>query len=408
MCKHTCRGKPLLPNIVFIAACNPYRCYKGVKINAGLDIKNAIKKKKHLNNKEIEMLQIKSNSNLVYAVNPLPFSLMNFVFDFGNLESDNEEKYIKTILEEPIKRINKDLDSSEIILIHYFTTKLITLAQNFIRDNNEISAVSLREIRRYNIFYEFFYNYLKQKKEIGCSSKLNQIIAEEDTFYNNCDHLTLQLYSIFLGIFVCYYLRIIDDETRKKFQEKIDGEIINFNESFSNKELKEKMDKEIINFIESLSNKELKEKLDDKIIKNFQEHIENKNFLEIPLREEKYVLSNIELGKGIAQNRALLDNIFALFVSINNKIPIFIVGKPGSSKSLSVQLINRAMKGEDSNKSLFRNFPKIILTPYMGSLTSTSKEVENIFNRAKKQYDNLKEENKEKNISMVFFDEMLN
>ena len=124
------------------------------------------------------------------------------------------------------------------------------------------------------------------------------------------------------------------------------------------------------------------------------------------MREEKYVLSNIELGKGIAQNRALLDNIFALFVSINNKIPIFIVGKPGSSKSLSVQLINRAMKGEDSNKSLFRNFPKIILTPYMGSLTSTSKEVENIFNRAKKQYDNLKEENKEKNISMVFFDEM--
>ena len=46
MCKHTCRGKPLLSNIALIAACNPYRYYKGVKVSAGLDIKNAIKEKK--------------------------------------------------------------------------------------------------------------------------------------------------------------------------------------------------------------------------------------------------------------------------------------------------------------------------------------------------------------------------
>ena len=62
-------------------------------------------------------------------------------------------------------------------------------------------------------------------------------------------------------------------------------------------------------------------------------------------REEKYVLANMELEKGIAQNRAVLDNTFSLFVAINNKIPIFIVGKPGCSKSLSVQLINKSMKG---------------------------------------------------------------
>ena len=385
MCKHTCRGKPLLSNIALIAACNPYRYYKGVKVSAGLDIKNAIKEKKNLNINEFEKFERKINSNLVYTVNPLPHSLLNFVFDFGNLGKDDEEKYIECIVEEPIKRINKNLEISEIKLIHHFAVKLISKSQNFIRDHNEMSAVSLREIRRYNIFYEFFYNYLEQKKD-ACNKELNEIIIREDTFYKDCDQLTLQIYSIILGIFVCYYLRIMENKTRREFEMSMDSEISYFNKS--------------------LSKKEFTEKIENKIIVNFQKHIENINFLDIPLREENYVLSNIELEKGIAQNRALLDNIFALFVSINNKIPIFIVGKPGSSKSLSVQLINRAMKGEDSNKPLFRKFPKLILTPYTGSLISTSKEVETIFIRAKKQYDNLKDENKDKNISMVFFDEM--
>ena len=86
MCKHTCQGKPLPSNIVFIAACNPYRYYKGVKTSAGLGIKNAFKEKKHLNEEDLERLKRNANSNLVYTVNPLPYSLLNYVFDFGNLD----------------------------------------------------------------------------------------------------------------------------------------------------------------------------------------------------------------------------------------------------------------------------------------------------------------------------------
>ena len=67
-----------------------------------------------------------------------------------------------------------------------------------------------------------------------------------------------------------------------------------------------------------------------------------------------------------------------------NKIPIFIVGKPGCSKSLSIQLINKSMKGEVSDKPLFQTLPKLILSSYQGSMASTSKGVENIFKRAKK------------------------
>ena len=59
----------------------------------------------------------------------------------------------------------------------------------------------------------------------------------------------------------------------------------------------------------------------------------------MPLREQKYIADNIEMGKGIAKNKALLENLFTLFVCVNSKIPLFIVGKPGCSKSLSVQLL---------------------------------------------------------------------
>ena len=363
MCKHTYQGHPLPSNVVFIAACNPYRCYeKGKKVTIGLDINQAYKEKKHLNEKDLERLKRNSNSDLVYTVNPLPHSLLNYVFDFGNLEPNDEKKYIESIVEEPIKRIGgKNLNENQIKDIHKLATGMILKAQNFTREKNEISSVSLREIRRFNIFYEFFFEYLRQRKE-NTDELMN---SEEDNFYKECGYLTLHRYSIILGVFMCYYLRIVDNDTRKQFNE--------------------------------IMNKEMA---------SLDPFLANKDFLEIPNREELYVLKNMEIEKGIAQNRALLDNTFSLFVAINNKIPIFIVGKPGCSKSLSVQLINKSMKGSSSKKPLFRKFPILILSSYQGSMASTSDGVKKVFEQVKKNYKNLSEENKKYNISMIFFDEM--
>ena len=90
MCKNSYQGKPLPSNIVFIAACNPYR--QGTKNNAlkaGLDLNKANKEMKNLNQKEIEKMKKSMNSTLVYTVNPLPHSLLNFVFDFGHLTDED-------------------------------------------------------------------------------------------------------------------------------------------------------------------------------------------------------------------------------------------------------------------------------------------------------------------------------
>ena len=106
MCKHSYQGNKLPDNIVFIAACNPYRKKekKGKNEEIGLDANLAFKEKKNLNEKEKEELNFNKN-DLVYLVNPLPHSLLNFVFDFGGLEEDDEENYIRCIIEESIEKI---------------------------------------------------------------------------------------------------------------------------------------------------------------------------------------------------------------------------------------------------------------------------------------------------------------
>lgn len=45
----------------------------------------------------------------------------------------------------------------------------------------------------------------------------------------------------------------------------------------------------------------------------------------------------MNLEEGIALNAALVENLFVVVVCILNKIPVFVVGKPGSSKTLAMQ-----------------------------------------------------------------------
>jgi len=61
----------------------------------------------------------------------------------------------------------------------------------------------------------------------------------------------------------------------------------------------------------------------------------------------------------IAKNKALRENIFMMIVCIENRIPLFLVGKPGSSKSLSKAMVIDAMKGEGATVPLFRNMKRV-------------------------------------------------
>ena len=96
----------------------------------------------------------------------------------------------------------------------------------------------------------------------------------------------------------------------------------------------------------------------------------------------------MQLPTGTALNSALLENVFVTLVCILNRIPVFIVGKPGTllpisflyssfrfseskmpgflilykgcSKSLSMQLINSNLRGPDSSNEFFKSKPQVL------------------------------------------------
>ena len=108
MCKHSYQGKILPSNIAFIGACNPYR-YKKEKIkeNPGLKILYA-KKDIEENIKDLKERDIFNTysfrDELVYKVNPLPYTLLNFVLYFGNLEENVEKEYIKEMIRNNLEK----------------------------------------------------------------------------------------------------------------------------------------------------------------------------------------------------------------------------------------------------------------------------------------------------------------
>lgn len=64
----------------------------------------------------------------------------------------------------------------------------------------------------------------------------------------------------------------------------------------------------------------------------FAEHnhdIPGELFLNVVLFEQESYLDEMEVPRGTAHNTALLENVFVTLVCILNKIPVFIVGKPG-------------------------------------------------------------------------------
>ena len=64
-----------------------------------------------------------------------------------------------------------------------------------------------------------------------------------------------------------------------------------------------------------------------------------------------------------------------LFIALVTQIPLIIIGKPGSGKSLSAQLMYKTMRGEFSKSKFFQNFPKIIQSYFQGSNSTIPEKI---------------------------------
>ena len=344
ICNHSCKGKKLNENLVFIGACNPYR-----KVNKTKDIIGLIHS------------GIKQN-NLLYNVNPLSFSLMNFVFYFGSLSKPDEEKYIGAIIEVLFEEDEEDLKE--------ITKNIIFTAHTFVRDKGDVSSVSLRELSKFKQCFYFFQEYYENKKKVLTKEEI-----EEEKLK---DEKIVKIKSIILSLYICYYLKISDLDNREKFDTTIKSKVIEI-------------------------------KLMKNLLENVNDNSEKKKYFSSILElEERFILKEIKLENGIAENRPLRDNAFLLFVSINLNIPIFLIGKPGSSKTLSVNLIDKAMIGKFSNNIFFRNYPKIFKIWFQGSETTSTRDVENLFKDAEQRSESFKNLDYygQHPITYIFFDEI--
>lgn len=72
----------------------------------------------------------------------------------------------------------------------------------------------------------------------------------------------------------------------------------------------------------------------------------------------------MELKDGIGKNLPLKENIFVIVTCILNEIPLIITGKPGSSKTLAMNLIAKSFKGPISQKDFFKRYPALLTFNY--------------------------------------------
>lgn len=72
-------------------------------------------------------------------------------------------------------------------------------------------------------------------------------------------------------------------------------------------------------------------------------------------------MRELNLEKNIALNHALCENVFMMVICIELRIPLFVVGKPGSSKSLAKTIVQDNMQGNLSKSDLFKNFKQVRL-----------------------------------------------
>ena len=309
ICYRTILGNSIPKNILFIGACNPYRKITYLRTNnSKVGLENTISRK------------------LAYRVNPLPYRLLNFVFDFGYLTTDDEMKYISSMIQ------GRDFEGLSLNNL----TECILESQFFIKNISEASCVSLRDVRRFVDIFDWYKKSLEERK-----SKQSQ--------YGKI--------SIIISFYISYYLRLEEKTIRIKYIELI-----------------------------------------AKFLKISKEEI-----IKIIEIEKNDIIERIKVPIGIAKNDPLLENIFALFICIFLKIPIIICGKPGCSKSLSVQLLYSSIKGKDSEDKYLKKLPRIFINSYQGSRTSTSKGVQKVFDKAT-QFQ--KGSNKDEEFSVVYFDEL--
>uniref|UniRef100_H0WTB7 E3 ubiquitin-protein ligase RNF213 n=1 Tax=Otolemur garnettii TaxID=30611 RepID=H0WTB7_OTOGA len=313
LCDRMVDGQPLAKNsgLHVIAACNPYRKHSEEAIrrleSAGLGYRVRAEE-------TADRLGSIPLRQLVYRVHALPPSLIPLVWDFGQLNDTAEKLYIQQIVHRLVDSVHLDPEETCVI------TEVLSASQGFMRKRkNECSFVSLRDVERCMKVFKWFYDHSEM-----LLLKLDPLVCESNAGTSHIERDPV-LWSLVLAVGVCYHASL---EKKDSYRKAICGF---FREPYN----------------------------DSKII------------LDEITRTQDLFLNGVPLRTTIAKNLALKENVFMMVICIELKIPLFLVGKPGSSKSLAKTIVADAMQGQAAYSDLFRNLKQVHLVSFQCSPHST-------------------------------------
>ncbi|XP_065842574.1 uncharacterized protein [Oscarella lobularis] len=334
-------GRELPSNLFIIAACNPHR-----------GSSTAIQKE---SKREDWMLGY-------YNVRPLSPTLKILCWDYGALSEKQEAAYIheKLIMFNANRGLPRDCFVSDV------QSKLVSCSQNAIRkfafeelkshkpklsfDSEEMkrraaSTVSQRDIQRVFDLTSFFCDKYFRENENSPPDAVS--LKDEDVVRK----------ALLVSLGVVYYFRL-DTHYRKLFCKELEA-------------------------IESGTGEE-----------PFESVFEN---------EVQLFVKGMHIPKGIAKTKALEENLFATVVCTVNRIPLIIVGAPGSSKTLSFSVTLANLKGSGYHR-IFQDLPSLDPYYFQCSKRSATEDIKNLFRRAIERQTTFKDSNWPVNC-VVFLDE---
>uniref|UniRef100_UPI0040389A17 E3 ubiquitin-protein ligase RNF213-like n=1 Tax=Callospermophilus lateralis TaxID=76772 RepID=UPI0040389A17 len=321
LCDQTVDGKPLEKDsgLHIIAVCNPYRKHSQETIccleSAGLGYRVSAEE-------TADRLGSIPLRQLVYRVHALPLSLIPLVWDFGQLNDTAEKLYIQQIVQRLVDHVRISEDETHVI------TEVHSVSQRFMRNTeSECSFVILRDVERCVKVFTWFHG----RSEM-LLVKLNTFLCETSVSKNNFRRDPVLL-SLVMAVGVCYHASLKEKESYRRA-----------------------------------------------ICRYFPEPYDNSGVIldEITHAQDLF-LSGVPLRKTIAKNLALKENVFMMIICIELKIHLFLVGKPGTSKSLSKTIVADAMQGQAAHSALFRSLKQVHLVSFQCSPHCTPQGIVNTF-----------------------------
>ncbi|XP_071122875.1 E3 ubiquitin-protein ligase RNF213-like [Mytilus edulis] len=362
MCDKTLGGKQkeIHEKLKMVAACNPYRKHSKELIQrleqAGLGY--------HVDaEKTTDKLGHVPMRNLVYRVQPLPQSMLPLVWDFGQLDTEVEELYIRQM----VLRYIDDRHFPTLPGLDTVVSKVLTVSQDFMRkQKDECSFVSLRDVKRVLQVMSWFYNqtlneecvFFSKLQKVKNKQKETKLVIE--SAHSENDLIVDVTRSLVLALGVCYHSCL---KKRQQFREAVAK-----------------------HFVAPLSLPGGADQIEEDI-----------------LLCQSVFIDNVELAANIAKNTALKENVFMMIVCIELRIPLFLVGKPGSSKSLAKTIVSDAMQGNAAHNDLFRSLKEVKMVSFQCSPLSTPDGILGIFRECAAYQ---KEMNLNRFVSVVVLDEI--